>query len=73
MFRMSKNGEEAVADVASYWQFVPTIREAGPGPTTARCVRPPPSAGVLSHAGTNPSLGTSVSDSMVNSALRLAA
>ena len=57
MFRINKNRQEAVADVASYRQIVPTIREPGPGPTAARCVRPLPSAGVLSQAGTNPLVG----------------
>ena len=57
MFHISKNGQEAVADVASYRQIVPTIREAGPGSTAAKCVRPLPSAGVLSQAGTNPLVG----------------
>ena len=57
MLRISKNGQEAVADMASYRKIVPTIREAGPGPTAARCVRPLPSAGVLRQAGINPHVG----------------
>ena len=57
MFRISKNGQAPAVDVASYRQIVPTIREPGPGPTAARCVRPLPSAGVLSQAGTNPLVG----------------
>jgi hypothetical protein len=57
MFNISKNGQEAVADVASYRQIVPTIREAGPGPTAAKCVEPLPGAGVPSQAGTNPLVG----------------
>jgi hypothetical protein len=36
MFRISKTGQEAVADAASYRQIVPTIREIGPGPTAAK-------------------------------------
>ena len=56
MFRR-KNGQEAVPDVASYRQNAPTVREAGPGPTAAVCVRSLPSAGVLSQAGTNPLVG----------------
>jgi hypothetical protein len=31
MFRISKIGQVAVADVVSYRQIVPAIREAGPG------------------------------------------
>jgi hypothetical protein len=31
MFRISKNGQEAVANVASYRQIVPAIRKAGAG------------------------------------------
>jgi hypothetical protein len=57
MFRISKNGQEEVAGVASYRQIVPSIREAGPGPTAAKCVRPLSSAGLLSQAGTNPLVG----------------
>jgi hypothetical protein len=37
MFRISKNRQETVADVASYRQIVPPIRETGPGPTAAKC------------------------------------
>jgi hypothetical protein len=31
MFRISKNGQEPVADVVSTRQIVPAIRECGPG------------------------------------------
>ena len=57
MFSTSENGQEAVADAASYRQIVATIREAGPGPTAAKCVGLLPGAGVLSQAGTNPLVG----------------
>ena len=57
MLRISKDEQEVVADMALYREIVPTIREAGPGPTAARCVRPLPSAGVLRQAGINPLVG----------------
>jgi hypothetical protein len=73
MFPLNKNGQEAVADVASYRRL---YRQFG----RLALVRPLPGASdccqvreCLARPEPTPSLGTSVSDSVVNSALGLAA